>query len=112
VAELDRVSLSGSLPEMEFLKKIWPIDTTPSPGLSNKQTMEDYLVRHRIANDDMTNKDVLEALNIYSSSQKQFFCLLEAMLDPLSREIPEQSDLATRLNRHLFHDGFRAEEVG
>jgi hypothetical protein len=112
VAELDFVSLSGGLPEMEFLKKIWPIDTMPSPGSRSAQTMEDYLVRHRIANDDMTNKDVLEALNIYSCSQKQFFRLLEAMLDPLSREIPEQSDLVTRLNRHLLHDGFRAEEVG
>jgi hypothetical protein len=60
----------------------------------------------------MSNKDVLEALGINTCSQKQFFRLLEAMLDPLTRETPEQLDLATRLNRHLSQDGFNVQEVG
>jgi AbiJ N-terminal domain 3/Abortive infection C-terminus len=111
VAEIDQVALSGGLPEIEFLKKLWPIDTMKSPGYGGEVTMEDYIFRHRINNDDMSNKDVLEALSIYECSQKQFFRLLEAMLDPLSREIPEQADLVTRLNRHLLHDGFGAVEI-
>jgi hypothetical protein len=94
VAELDRVpSLSGELPEIEFLKKLWPIDTMPSPYLGGSEhTMEAYLIRHRLANDDMSNKDVLEALGIHTCPQKQFFRLLEAMLYPLIREVPEQSE--------------------
>jgi AbiJ N-terminal domain 3/Abortive infection C-terminus len=111
VAEIDQVALSGELPEIEFLKKLWPIGTMRSPGYGGEVTMEDYIFRHRINNDDMSNKDVLEALGIYECSQKQFFRLLEAMLDPLSREIPEQADLVTRLNRHLLHDGFGAVEI-
>jgi hypothetical protein len=111
VAEIDQVDLSGKLPEIEFLKKLWPIDTMNPPGFGGETTMEDYIFRHRINNDDMTNKDVLETLGIYDCSQKQLFRLLEAMLDPLSWEIPEQADLATRLNRHLFHDGFEVREV-
>jgi AbiJ N-terminal domain 3/Abortive infection C-terminus len=111
VAEIDNVELSGKLPEIEFLKKLWPIDTINPPGLSREATMEDYIFRHRINNNDMTNKDVLETLGIYDCSQTQLFRLLEAMLDPLAREIPEQAALAARLNQHLFHDGFGVSEV-
>jgi hypothetical protein len=111
VGEIDHVDLSGKLPEIDFLKKLWPIDTMNPPSFGGENTMEDYIFRHRINNNDMTNKDVLETLGVYDCSQKQFFKLLEAMLDPLSREIPEQADLATRLNRHLFHDGFTVREV-
>jgi len=123
VDELDLVSLSGKLPEIAFLKKLWPIDTMQPPSMVNvtalaaslasgELTMEDYLVRHRINNDDMSNKEMLEALGIHSCSQKLFFRLLETMLHPLTREIPEQSELVMCLNRHLFHDGFHIEETG
>jgi AbiJ-like protein/abortive infection Abi-like protein len=111
VAEIDAVPLSGNLDEIEFLKKLWPIDKLNPPGFSGETTMQDYIFRHRINNDDMTNKDVLETFGIYDCSQKQLFRLLEAMLDPISREIPEQADLATRLNQHLRHDGFGLSEV-
>jgi hypothetical protein len=110
--EIELISLSGGLEETEFLKKIWPIDKIPAPNFGSERTMEDYLVRHRINNFDMSNKDVLEALGINTCSQRQFFRLLEAMLDPLTRDGPEQVDLAARLNRHLFQDGFNAREVG
>ena len=111
IMEIDEVPLSGILDEIEFLKKLWPIDKMNPPGFSRETTIEAYIIRHRINNSDMSNKDVLETLGIHQCSQRQFFRLLEAMLDPLCREIPEQSDLATRLNRHLFHDGFNLDEV-
>src|SRR6202040_2988492 len=113
VAELDNVSLSGELPEIDFLRKLWPIDSLPSPNPTlNEYQMVDFLIRHRIRNDDLSNKDVLEYLGIYECSQRQLFRLLEAVLDPLTREIPEQVDLAARLNRHLAQDGFRIDETG
>lgn len=111
VAEIHAVPLSGNLDEIEFLKKLWPIDKMNPPGFSGETTMEDYIFRHRIRNFDMSNTDVLEVLGIQQCSQKQFFRLLEAMLDPLCRDIPEQADLVTRLNRHLFHDGYCVDEV-
>jgi hypothetical protein len=110
--ELELMSLSGESDEIDFLKKIWPIDKMPAPHFPSGGTMEDYLIRHRINNFDMSNKDVLEALGINTCSQKQFFRFLEAMLDPLTREMPEQLDLATRLNRHLSQDGFQVQEIG
>jgi hypothetical protein len=113
VAELDNVSLSGELPEIDFLRKLWPIDSLPSPNPTlDEYQMVDFLIRHRIRNDDLSNKDVLEYLGIYECSQRQLFRLLEAVLDPLTREIPEQVDLAARLNRHLAQDGFRIDETG
>jgi hypothetical protein len=111
VAEIDAVPLSGNLDEIEFLKKLWPIDKLNSPGFGSETTMEDYIFRHRIRNSDMSNKDVLDTLGIQECSQKQFFQLLEAMLDPLCRDLPEQADLATRLNRHLLHDGYHVDAV-
>jgi hypothetical protein len=39
------------------------------------------------------------------------FRVLEAMFDPLCRDIPERADLVTRLNRHLVHDGYSVDEV-
>ncbi len=73
--------------------------------------MEDYIFRHRINHEDMSNAELLEALGIYTCSQKQFFRFLEALVDPLAREMPEQTELVTRLNRHLSHDGYALQEV-
>lgn len=113
VAELDHVPLSGALDELEFLRKLWPIDSMPSPvpALDEPQLV-DFFYRHRVFNDDLSNSRVLEYLDIYDCSQLKFFQLIEAVLDPLTREIPEQADLAARLNRHLAHDGFRIDEAG
>jgi AbiJ N-terminal domain 3/Abortive infection C-terminus len=113
VAELDKMRLAGALDDIDLLRKFWPIDTMPSPSPRfDENQMVDYLRRHIFLNDDLDNVQVLELLGIYDCSQAKFFQLLEAVLDPLTREIPEQADLATRLNRHLAHDGFRLNEAG
>jgi hypothetical protein len=70
IAELELVELSGKLPEIEFLKKLWPIDTMNPPSFGGESAMEDYIFRHRINNKDMTNRDVLETLGIHECSQK------------------------------------------
>jgi len=113
VAELNNVPLAGALDNVDLLRKFWPIDTmaSPSPRL-NEYQMRDYLRRHFFINDDLENSQVLELLSIYDCSQSKLFRFLEAVLDPLTREIPEQSDLAARLNRHIVHDGFRFDEAG
>jgi hypothetical protein len=42
LTEIDGVPMSGNLDEIEFLKKLWPIDQMNSPGFSLKETtMED-----------------------------------------------------------------------
>ncbi len=63
--------------------------------------MRGHLTRHLFMNDDMDTRDVLEALDVYNCSQGQFFRFLEVLTDPLTREAPDQYDLAARINRHL-----------
>jgi len=74
--------------------------------------MRGHLTRHLFMNDDMDTRDVLEALDVYNCSQGQFFRFLEVLTDPLTREAPDQYDLAARINRHLTVDGFSLKEVG
>jgi hypothetical protein len=113
VAELDKVALAGALDEIDFLRKLWPIDSLPSPSPRlDESEMVDYLRRHFFLNDDLANSQVLELLDIYDCSQAKFFQLIEAVLDPLTREALEQANLAARLNHHLAHDGFRIDEAG
>ena len=112
VAALDGIPLSGALPELEFLGKIWPLGELSAPTGSREQTMRDHLIQHRSRNEDMDTHDVLEALDIYACSQKQMFRFLEELVDPLTREPPDQFDLVARINRHLTVDGFSLKEVG
>jgi hypothetical protein len=112
VTALDGIPLSGMLPAIEFLGKVWPLNELPAPQGSLEQGMLGHLTQHFCRNDDMDTRDVVEALDIYSCSQRQFFRFLEALTDPLTREAPDQYDLATRINRHLMVDGFTLKEVG
>ena len=112
VKTLHSVSLSGQLSEPEFLKKVWPIDTMPAPPNSSEFTMEDFIIRHRINFFDISNTELLELFDIYACSQLQFFSFLEAVTDPLTREIPEQLDLVARLNSALEADRFCLKEIG
>jgi predicted signal transduction protein with EAL and GGDEF domain len=65
--------------------------------------MEEYIFRHRIRNFDMSNTDVLDALGIQDCSQKQFFRLLEATLDPLlALECKRDSDVLSRIGGEEF----------
>lgn len=113
VSELNTVPLAGSLDNIDLLRKFWPIDTMNAPSFRLDECyMADYLCRHFFINDDLENGKVLELLGIYECSQAKFFLFLESVLGPLTREPPEQAELAGRLNRHLAHDGFRFDEAG
>ena len=112
VTAIDGIPLSGTLPELEFLGKIWPLGEMSAPAGSREQTMRDHLIQHRNRNEDMDTRDVLEALEIYVCSQAKLFRFLEWLVDPLTREPPDQFDLVARINRHLMVDGFSFKEVG
>lgn len=112
VTALDGIPLSGTLPPLEFLGKIWPLEELSAPTGSLEQGMRGHLSRHYFINDDMDTRDVLEALEIYACSQSQFFRFLEVLVDPLTRESPDQYDFVARINRHLTVDGFSLKEIG
>ena len=112
VTALNGIPLSGTLPKSEFLRRIWPIDEISAPPDSLLHTMSEYLSQHCFRNDDLDTRELLESLNIYTCSQLQFFRFLEALVDPLTRDLPDQMALVTRLNVPLLMDGFSLQEVG
>ena len=107
VSALEDAALSIDTPEMEFLKRLWPLDQMSAPkGSFSERTMEDYIIRHRIANFDMTTKDVLESLEIYSCSQMLFFRFIEALTHPMLRDERSQRELVGKISPLLAADGF------
>ena len=111
ISASEGVPLAGTLPPFEFLEKIWPIDELPAPD-SRFSSMKKFLKQHYFINDDLETREVLEAFKIYVCSQRQLNRFLEVLVDPLTRETPDQYDLVNRLNQQLRADGFVLKEVG
>jgi hypothetical protein len=112
---IEHVPLSARTTEIEFLQKLWPVTTMNPPAGSAELfmlSMEEYVNRQLFVHDGKANRPILEGLGIYTASQALFFCFLEALTDPLAREIPEQMDLVMRLNVILATDKFLLKEVG
>jgi len=110
------IPFSDRISELAFLEKLWPIDTMqpPSGSADVADSMVQYInYQSFLADKDNTaNKSMLEALAIYTVSQQQFFKFLEALTDPLARDVPKQTALVNRLNALLSHDGYSLKEVG
>jgi AbiJ N-terminal domain 3/Abortive infection C-terminus len=113
VNTLEHVPFSVRISELEFLQKLWPLDSMRAPASYTKGgTMIDFINLQLFVHDGKANRSILEGLDIYAVSQAQFFKVLEALTDPLAREIPEQMDIVTRLNVVLAADQFHLKEVG
>ncbi len=111
VGELQTIDISGQLPLMEFLGKLWPLRSMTSPQYPGT-TLEDLLYQHCVRNYDMDNREMLEALGIMTCSQAKLFELLEAIVDPMVRDESEQQPIVTRLNAHLTRDKFSLAAAG
>ena len=77
--------------ELEFLKRLWPIDmlTAPSSGFGAPSSLAEYINQHRLRNDDLNTKELMELFDIYNCSQRLFSRFLEALVHPMTREQPE-----------------------
>jgi hypothetical protein len=107
VSAIEDTALSIETPEIEFLKRLWPLDQMPAPkGSFSERTMEDFIIRHRVANFDMSTKDVLEYLDIYCCSQMLLFRFIEALTHPMLRDERSQRELVGKISPLLAADGF------
>ena len=61
--------IAMEIESIKVIRDLWPISSMPSPLPSVETTLEDYLYRHTIRNDDMSNRDVLEALGLLDCSR-------------------------------------------
>ena len=69
-------------------------------------------MRHTIANDDWSQRDLLEALGCLSCSRALFFRFLEAVTAPDVQNSDEQRRLAKEINKLLVHDGYSLTVAG
>lgn len=112
VALFDHLPLAREIEDMELIRGLWPIASLRAPHPSAEATLEDYLHRHTIRNDDLTTRDVLEALGVLTCSRAQLFKLLAAVTAPDARSAPEQVELAEKIDALLRHDGYTLAPSG
>lgn len=110
---LDKVSFTGQLDIISFLKRIWPLETMPSQD-SRFDNAEGDIWQHIVNNDDYTESELLyQRLKICSIPDEQFIRFLEVcMLPVVARDMQRIEDLASLFNKYLVNDGFVAKPVG
>jgi AbiJ N-terminal domain 3/Abortive infection C-terminus len=98
--------------DIELIRGLWPIALLKAPHPSTEATLEDYLHRHTIRNDDLTQRDVLETLGLLTCSRAQLFKFLAAVTAPDAFSGAEQLDLAEKIDGVLRHDGYTLAQAG
>jgi hypothetical protein len=109
VGVFDRRALCTELPEIDLIRRLWPIAQMPSPYSRpgfDPTPLEADIIQHTVRNDDWTTKELLEAVGILNCSQKQFFRFLNAVTDPVVQTPERQAELVEGINAHLKHDGY------
>jgi len=99
--------------ELEFLKRLWPIETLSAPSFGyggQASSLSEYIIQHRLRNQDLNTKELMELFDIYDCSQGLFFRFLAALVHPMTREQPEP--VLGRINDRLRPDGFELAESG
>ncbi len=107
VALFEEMPLCTEVDELEFIERVWPIDSMPAhyqPEVGC--SLKDEIIQHTIRNDDWSIRDLLQALGILSCSQAQFFLFLNAVTDPVVQSQESQAKLVKQINAHLRHDGY------
>jgi len=106
IALFEGKPLSTELDEVDFIRRVWPIATMPSPYETDPGTLEDAIYQHTIRNDDWAQQELLQFLGLLSCSQQQFFRFLQEVADPITQSVERQAQLVNDINEHLKHDGF------
>ncbi len=112
IALFDALPLARDIEDVELLRGLWPLASLPAPQPSGETTLDDYLHRHTVRNDDLSARDVLETLGILTCSRAQLFRFLAAVTDPEARSGPEQAALAEKIDAVLRYDGFTLALAG
>jgi hypothetical protein len=104
--------LAREIEDMELIRGLWPIASLRAPHPSDEASLEDYLHRHTIRNDDLTQRDVLETLGLLTCSRAQLFKFLAAVTAPDAFSGNEQVELAEKIDALLRHDGYTLALAG
>ena len=111
IAFFDQEPLSSELSDIELIRSVWPIATMP-PHYPRRASLEEDIVQHTVANDDWSQRDLLEALGLLTCSRAQLFRFLEAVTAPDAQTPNRQRALAEKTDQLLLHDGYRLAVAG
>lgn len=105
-------TFSGSLSEVEFLGRIWDLDSMPSWDSRFNSAARD-IWQHRVNNNDWDDHYLLcTRLDLLKCDDETFTKFLENCLHPIVRPDEEQvSVLLTVFNDCLRHDGYILREI-
>lgn len=104
--------LAREIDDLELIRTLSPIASLRAPHPSAEATLEDYLHRHTIRNDDLTQREVLETLGLLTCSRAQLFKFLGAVTAPDALSGAGQVELAEKIDGLLRHDGYTLALAG
>ena len=115
----DGEALCTEYDEIEFLESIWPVSSMAGISFNadtdfgiGSSSLKDDIIQHMRRNDDWSNKDLLDRLGLFASSQALLFRFLEASVHPITVGPEIQDQRVKRINAHLQHDGYRLVRNG
>ena len=108
----DAHSLVTEVEDIEFIRSILPLNLIPAPAGMSEENLEEFLYRHTVSFDDMTQKEVLESLGLLECSTKLLFKFLVGLTSAEFQTHERQIELADAIDGLLVHDGYRLVEKG
>jgi hypothetical protein len=111
ISLFDGAPLATEHNHFELLGQVWPLATMPAGTDYDSGSMEDRLFQHTVRNDDMTNREILEAVDVLTCSRARLFAFLEAVTGPEAQTPVRQAALAQGVDAVLVHDGYRLVEA-
>jgi hypothetical protein len=109
---LRQINLYGRLEEIEFLERLWNLDTVPSTD-NRFQDAHDDIFQHTINNQDWDPGWVFSysGFNLMKGDDEIFLKFLCETIHPVVRvDVAECKELSQLYNTYLKHDGFQIIE--
>ena len=111
IALFDGAEISTELDHLDLLRQVWPLAEMSAGADYGSVSMQEFLFQHTVRNDDLTNREMLEALGLLTCSRSRLFAFLEAVTGPESQSRERQAELVSKISALLAHDGYRLAET-
>lgn len=96
--------LSTEIDDLELIRSVWPI-ARMAPRYEGRASLEEDIIKHTIANDDWSQRELLDSLGCMTCSRRQLFKFLEALTAPENQSPDRQRFLSQEIGKILAHDG-------
>ena len=106
--KIARVSWSGRLPELDFLSRIYDLESLHSTDHRFPDAYSD-IWQHRINNYDWEDDWVYydSRFDLMGGSDESFLAFICEMVHPVVRDQAESKELVGVFNEYLIHDGYQ-----